>query len=125
MTNTWNGMRRAAWGAKKRAENQSEKQFQQQVEDLATLLGWWSFHVYNASRSPAGFTDLVLFRERVIFAELKVRDKKGKANKLKAPQIEMSHRCFKAGAEWYSWLDPDDWPEIKEVLSRGGTVKAT
>lgn len=119
-------LNRSEWGATKKATYQSEKAFQAQVEELAVTLGWWTFHLNAPMRSPAGFPDLVMFRERVIFAELKVRrPKDGRVGTLSGTQIEMAHRCFKAGAEYYSWLFPDNWEEIKAVLSRGGRVTAT
>ena len=112
-------LRRKPWGIEKRASYQTEKAFQTQVEDLASYLGWWCFHLNQPRRSPAGFPDLVMFRERVIFAELKSRSPTtGKAGKLMPAQIEMAHRCFKAGAEYYSWLFPDDWENLAEVLKK-------
>src|SRR3990167_7798802 len=99
---------RKPWGAEKRATYQTERAFQAKVEELAGYLGWWTFHLNQPMRSPAGFPDLVMFRERVIFAELKTRSPKtGKAGKLMPAQVEMAQRCFKAGAEYYSWLFPD------------------
>ena len=116
-------LRRTAWAEKARAQYVSEQAFQGMVEDLAVTLGWWTFHLNQPRRSPAGFPDLVMFRERVIFAELKSRSPKtGRAGKLAPAQIEMAQRCFKAGAEYYSWLFPDQWDEVQEVLSRGGAV---
>ena len=116
-------LKRTPWGEKRKTTQQSEKAFQQQVIDLATLLGWWVWHPYYASRSPKGYPDLTMFRERVMFVELKARDARGRMGKLMPEQVEMAHRCFKAGAEYYHWT-PEDWEEIKAVLSRGGTVKA-
>ena len=119
-------MKRSGIGVEKRATYQTEKAFQAQVEELAATLGWWPFHINHPMRSPAGFPDLVMFRERVVFAELKVRrPRDGRANKLATAQVEMAHRCFRAGCEYYSWLFPDDWEELKAVLSRGGSVTAT
>ena len=128
---SWNGLARRkpiarkAWGEKERVRYQSELKWQAQIIELAQVLGWWPFHLYYAQRSPAGWPDLVLLRERVIFAELKGRSKDGKAETLKPLQVEMAHRCFTAGVEYYAWLLPDDFEEIKAVLSEGGKVKAT
>jgi len=86
---SWNGLARRkpiarkAWGEKERVRYQSELKWQAQIIELAQVLGWWPFHLYYAQRSPAGWPDLVLFRERVIFAELKGRSKDGKAENLK------------------------------------------
>lgn len=116
-------IQRQPWGAPRKKTEQAEKAFQDAVIELASYLNWWCWHPYYASRSPKGYPDLTLFRERVIFAELKARNAKGRMGKLTPEQVEMAHRCFKAGAEYYAWT-PDDWDEIKAVLSRGGTVTA-
>lgn len=116
-------LQRSPWGQKRKETYQTERAFQNQVEELAMYLGWWTFHLNQPMRSPAGFPDLVMFRERVVFAELKTRSPKtGKAGKLMPAQVEMAQRCFKAGAEYYSFLYPDDWEELCAVLSRGGSV---
>jgi hypothetical protein len=54
----------------------TERRFQQQVVELATLLGWRHYHTHDSRRSPSGFPDLVLVRARhphprVVFLELK------------------------------------------------------
>jgi len=61
---------------------ETEAGFQRAVIELATLLGWRVFHVYDSRRSEAGYPDLTLVRDghgergettpsRLIFAELK------------------------------------------------------
>ena len=112
-------LQRKPWGADSRAIYQSENDFQSQVEELAGYCGWTTFHVYNPRRSPAGFPDLVLFRERIIFAELKTRrPRDGRAGKLMPAQIEYAQTIQKAGGEYYSWLYPDNWDELVEVLKK-------
>lgn len=58
-----------------RGRSLSEKHFSQQVVDLARALGWRVYRTWLSIRSPAGFPDLVLVRQRpaprLIFAELK------------------------------------------------------
>jgi hypothetical protein len=50
----------------------TEKQFQQQILDLARLMGWKVYFTWNSVHSPAGFPDLAMVRgARLIFAELK------------------------------------------------------
>lgn len=112
-------LQRKPWGAEKRATYIAESAFQQMVEDLAAYCGWTSFHLNLPMRSPAGFPDLVLFRERIVFAELKSRSPTtGKAGKLRPTQIDYAHTIQKAGGNYYSWLYPDDWDEVVEVLKR-------
>lgn len=50
----------------------SEKEFQQQVKDLARLLGWKTYHTLRSKGSDPGFPDLIMLRKgRMIVAELK------------------------------------------------------
>ena len=49
----------------------TEKNFQGNVEQAARMLGWRHYHTYRAKRSEEGFPDLVLARERIVWAELK------------------------------------------------------
>ena len=110
---------RKPWGAEKRATYVAERDFQNMVEELAGYCGWTSFHLNLPMRSPAGFPDLVLFRDRIVFAELKSRSPTtGKAGKLRPAQIDYQHTILHAGGEYYSWLYPDDWETLIEVLKR-------
>ena len=64
----------------------TEKQFQQQVSDLARLCKWRIYHTHDSRRSNAGFPDLVMVRgAMLIFAELKTD---AKASKLTPAQKE-------------------------------------
>lgn len=49
----------------------TEAQFQRKVIDLAKLLGWQIYHPRISQFSVAGWPDLVLVRDRVLFRELK------------------------------------------------------
>jgi VRR-NUC domain len=52
----------------------TERELQEQVLDLARMLGYLAYHTYDSRRSVEGFPDLVLVHERsgaLIFAELK------------------------------------------------------
>lgn len=91
----------------------SEKDWQQQVIDLAQLLGWLYFHTYDSRRSSGGFPDLVLVRERVVFAELK-----SGSGRLTAAQHWWIASLSVAGAEVYVW-QPSDWPQVEQTLRRG------
>jgi hypothetical protein len=100
----------------------TEDDFLKTVIDLAHLTGWKCFHARPAMtskgwRTPvqadgAGFPDLVLVRERVIFAELK--SEKGK---LSDSQIKWLDSLERAGQEFYTWR-PSLWEQIVDVLKR-------
>lgn len=50
----------------------TEKQLSDGIYELATLLGWRSYHTFDSRRSTAGFPDWVFVRNgHAIFAELK------------------------------------------------------
>ena len=103
-----------------------EKDFQQQVIDLARLLGWRSAHFRSVRvtrpngscywQTPVqgdaeGFPDTILLRgSRLVVPELKVPPN------TTTPDQEAWLAAFAAaGAETYVW-EPDDFEEIKEVL---------
>ena len=124
-------------GAKWWAENQSEKDFQANIEAAAKRLGWHVYHTHDARRSAAGFPDLVMVRRgRLIFAELKrekgstttkaqyewlrellkVRDRI--ATLLSQPssppdELTIAHAGRIVGV--YRW-HPSDWPDVEKVL---------
>ena len=108
------------WGAKRRASEHAEAAFQAQVEQLAQYLGWWPVHIYNTQRSKAGIPDLILIRERVVWAELKATSRlTGRTGKLMPEQENFRDMLLAAGQEWYKWTDSnDDWEEIQKVLAK-------
>lgn len=87
-----------------------EKEFQAAIIKEAKKLLWDCFHVTNSRRSKAGFPDIVLWRERMIYAELKTE--KGITS---AAQETVIAGLRAAGAEVYVWR-PSDWSQIVEVL---------
>jgi len=101
----------------------TEAEFQRQLIDLASMLGWSWGHFRPAKtnrgwRVPvsgplgAGWPDLVLVREdRLIFAELK-RSRKHPPS----PDQRFVLELLKGVAETYLWT-PDDLDEIARVLS--------
>lgn len=101
-----------------------ETDFQNNVIQLAHLRGWIAAHFRgvfdaNAKRwmTPVGadgkgFPDLVLVRERVIFAELKA-----KTGRLRPDQVVWLDKLRETGAEVYVWR-PKDLEEISQVLAR-------
>jgi len=101
----------------------SEKDFQAQVIALAQLCGWRVAHFRPARtkngewRTPvaadgAGFFDLVLMRERVIFAELKTN-----TGTLTRDQHAWREAATMAGAITVVWR-PRDWNDIEKLLSK-------
>jgi hypothetical protein len=99
-----------------------EAAFQQQVIQLARLRGWRVFHARKAQnsrgdwRTPVaadgkGFPDLVLVRDRVIFAELKTD-----TGRIMASQIAWHEALEDAGAIVRVWR-PRDWDQIAEALA--------
>lgn len=90
----------------------TEKQWQQQLVDLATIRGWLLYHTHDSRRSAAGFPDLVLLRgPRLVVAELKTDSAPG--------PTEAQRRWLQAfaatGAETYLWR-PRDLREAQAVL---------
>ena len=88
----------------------TEKDFQHTVVEAAKLYGWIYYHTYSSKRSPAGFPDLVLVRERVLFRELKTE--KGR---LTAYQIVWGKRLTDAGSDYAVWR-PSMLDEIYKEL---------
>ena len=89
---------------------QSEKQFQQAVIDYALLHNWKIYHTYDSRKSVPGFPDLVLVRDRIIFAELK-----REGGKLTEAQTTWLDAIAKAGGDAFVWM-PSRWNVIEEVL---------
>lgn len=76
----------------------TEKQFQAQVIDVAKIYGWAVFHAFDSRRSSAGFPDLVLVRDRVLFRELKTDE-----GKLTLHQSVWGTQLEKAGSDFAVW----------------------
>lgn len=97
----------------------TERQWQRQVERIATSARWLWYHTHDSRRSPEGFPDLVLVRApRLVFAELK-RD--GEYTKHGGPQqrwLTELAACREHGItlpEVYVWR-PADLDDVKRVL---------
>ncbi len=105
---------------------EKEAEFQAAVIELAQMLGWKVAHFRAARtkdgwRTPvaadgAGWPDLVLVRDRIIFAECKAE-----RGKLSADQAVWLQRLDAAEAEAYVWR-PSDWDEIEAILKRLGPL---
>lgn len=100
----------------------TEGQLQGAVIDAAHILRWKVAHFRPARTKHGwqtavgadgkGFPDLSLFRERIVFAELKVEYRK-----LSAEQEYWRDWIIEAGGEWYQWREKD-WlsGEIEKIL---------
>lgn len=98
-----------------------ESAFQAQILHYAALRGWRTAHFRPAMNARGqwrtavagdgkGFPDLVLVRDRVVFAELKAT-----GGRLRPDQHAWEAALKTAGAEHHIWT-PDDWDEIEETL---------
>ena len=102
------------------AQRRKEAAFQRAVEGFARTLGWYDWHVRNARQSKAGFPDLMLVKDRVVWMELKVYYDNGKAGVVHGEQVRFHEMLRAAGQEVYVVYDDDDgWEIIKRVLSDG------
>jgi hypothetical protein len=100
----------------------SERAWQAQVLALARYLKWRVAHFRPAQNSKgiwrtpvaadaAGFPDLVLVRERVLFVELKTD-----TGKLSPVQREWLRALVGDGVDARVWR-PRDWDEVRETLA--------
>ena len=92
----------------------TEKNFQGNVEKAARMLGWRHYHTYRAKRSEEGFPDLVLARERIVWAELKTDSPRSQAT---PDQRKWLTALADAGEEVYLWR-PRHWEELVTILQR-------
>ena len=89
----------------------SERAFQATVVETAKLLDWRVFHTFDSRRTEPGFPDLVLVRDRVLFAELKTE-----RGRVTAEQAAWIADLRAADADVRLWR-PSDWREIEQVLA--------
>ncbi len=104
----------------------SEADLQASIIDLARTLGWTVLHIDDARRevvtqagerrlvgdkNAAGLPDLIMLRERIVWAELK-RER----GRLRPTQQRILADLRRAGAEVYLWK-PSDWPAIQHTLT--------
>ena len=81
----------------------TETDFQKQVVQKATRRGWQYYHSHDSRRDNAGFPDLVLWRERIIYRELKIG-----RHQLRPEQRVRLRELRGAGADVDVWR-PTDW----------------
>lgn len=88
----------------------TEAAFQQRVTDLCDWLQIRWFHDTDSRRNRAGFPDLVLVGNRVLYAELKVG-----RNRLTLEQAEWINALRNAGQEAVVWW-PQQWDSVEAKL---------
>jgi hypothetical protein len=100
----------------------TERDFQRQVVELATLCRWRVYHTYDSRRSNPGFPDLVLVRDGiVVFAELKNQagrltdDQREWLAALTRVATQLEDEGANPRVQVYCWR-PADWPEIERLL---------
>jgi hypothetical protein len=85
----------------------SEKAWQEQVIEMATLTRWQHFHVYESRRSVAGWPDLTLVRPpELLVAELKTD--RGRVTPAQRDWLALLAAC---GIETHVWR-PRDFDEV-------------
>ena len=90
-----------------------EKEWMQQVIDLARMLGYLVYHTHNSIRSEKGYPDLMCIRPpRLIVVEVKTL--KGRLTPEQKKWLEWFKAC---GVETYVWR-PNQLEEIIEILQR-------
>jgi len=91
-----------------------ERDFQQQILDLAGLYGWaLKYHTHDSRHSAKGWPDLVLCRPpEILFVEIKTE--KGKISPAQSAWLEALRAC---GLEALLWR-PSDWDGLHARLAR-------
>lgn len=113
-------MQNTGFGQRRR-QRRVEEGFYPTWEALLLLhrLDFW--HCRVAQKSQPGWPDYVIFGDGwLAFVELKARRANGRAGKVTVDQERYKASIEAAGAEWRTWLLPDEWKEIKAWL-RGKT----
>ena len=88
-----------------------EDEWRPLVQCYATQQGWKHYHTYDSRRSPEGYVDLTLIRERIVFVELKTN-----TGILRPSQRAWRDAIQNAGGEWYLFR-PRDAQQVVEVLA--------
>jgi hypothetical protein len=88
----------------------SEASWQRTVTETAAFLGWLIYHTHDSRHSVSGFPDLVLVRERIVYAELKTE-----TGKMTAAQRTWQHALVAAEGEHHVWR-PADYHRMVAVL---------
>jgi len=91
---------------------ESERSFQAAVLTAARVLGWRTYHTFDARRSAAGFPDIVLVKPpRVVFIELK--SERGRLSADQVLWLDVLGQC--PNVESYMFR-PSSWADVIRVL---------
>jgi hypothetical protein len=114
-----NGMRSTPIGAEKRVAQQWEAAYARTFEQLLTLHGCDFWHCTVAQRSQPGYPDYCVFGIGwLAFIELKARNPLTKrAGKVSVAQQRYKASIEAAGADWRTFLLPDDWGAVDKFLN--------
>jgi hypothetical protein len=96
----------------------TEAQFQAQVIELAGLLGYKHYFTYRSKRSPAGWPDLALCRDRLVLVELK-----REAGVVSPKQKDWIRWLLEAHVETYV-CRPADLDDLAAVFRRAAVCSA-
>ena len=117
-------MKRSPIGVAKRARYQAEAEQCRTLEALFNLhrLDYW--HCTVAQRSQPGWPDYVVFGDGwLAFLEVKARSPiTGRAGKVDDGQKRYKASIEAAGAEWRTFLLPDEWNAV-DIWLNGHTAK--
>jgi hypothetical protein len=91
----------------------TEKAWQEQVVQLATLYGWRHFHVHDSRRSDPGWPDLVLVRAPALLAA-ELKTDRGRLTTAQAEWLALLDAC---GVETHVWR-PRDFDAVHARLRR-------
>lgn len=97
-------------------EWRGQETFHEKVGDDLHWAKWTFWHCTDPRLSDEGFPDYVAFRERIVWIELKVRNRDGKANTMSKGQRAFANRIVRGGGEFHEVLWPDDYDHFLEVI---------
>lgn len=107
--------------ARRTATQITEKDFQQQIIDLAHMYQWLVYHTYDSRKSAPGYPDLTFCHPKR--GEFFIAEVKGLKGILSTEQREWIAALTFAGIEVYVWR-PEDWDAIaKRLLPKGVTTQ--
>jgi hypothetical protein len=89
-----------------------EADVQATIVEVARLQRWSTYHTRDSRGSDAGFPDLTLVRDRIVFVELKRQGERPKPS-----QIVWLDALARAGGEVYVWKI-DDLDDVVATLTR-------